>query len=201
MASHFGPDCEDCHTPQGFELAELAGFEHPIPLEGAHATLDCAACHIAGQSLTYECAACHQPPSEPHFGPDCEECHTPASFKGATIPPELHPIPLVGAHLRATCDVCHAESQRVPEYVCTNCHRPPDNHLEGTCDACHTPEGWAESAASLVTRSPQIPHGLDELEYCLTCHTPDLDAAPVPDGHIEQGYGNEQCLLCHKAAP
>jgi len=201
MASHFGPDCEDCHTPEGFELAELADFAHPVPLEGAHATVDCQACHTAGQSLTYDCAECHQPPSEPHFGPDCAGCHTPAGFKGATIPPELHPIPLVGGHLRATCDVCHAEGQRVPEYVCTNCHRPPENHLQGTCDTCHTPEGWPDSAASLVAQSPQIPHGLDELEYCLVCHTPDLDAAPVPDGHIEQGYGNEQCRLCHKAAP
>jgi hypothetical protein len=202
MASHFGPDCEDCHTPDGFEQATMvASFEHPAPLEGAHATLDCLECHASGESLAYECVDCHQPPSEPHFGPDCEGCHTPTSFKGATIPPELHPIPLVGAHLRATCEVCHAEGERVPEYVCGNCHRPPDNHLEGACDACHTPEGWSESAASFVTIAPQIPHGVDELDYCLVCHSPDLDAAPVPDGHVEQGYGNEQCRLCHKAAP
>lgn len=199
MASHFGEVCEDCHTPDGFEQAVLTGFEHPVPLEGVHATLDCIACHAGGQSLAYECADCHQPPSTPHFGPDCGDCHTPTSFEGATIPPELHPIPLIGAHLRATCNVCHADD-RVPEYVCSNCHRPPEDHLQGTCDTCHTPEGWANSAVSLVTRSPGIPHGVDGLEDCLVCHDPAGEIAPMPEGHDSAGYINEQCQLCHKPA-
>ena len=59
MEPHFGQQCKDCHTPAGFELAELADFEHLVPLEGAHATLDCKACHTADQSLTYKCANCH----------------------------------------------------------------------------------------------------------------------------------------------
>ncbi len=199
MESHFGEECEDCHTPAGFEQAELASFEHPVPLEGAHAALDCEACHTAGQSLTYECANCHQPPSETHFGPDCEGCHKPTSFGDATIPPELHPVPLVGAHQRATCDVCHAEGQRVPEYVCSNCHRPPENHLEGTCDTCHTPEGWGESAASFVAQVPQIPHPLDGRDDCLLCHAPDGQIKPAPANHKD--FVNQQCTLCHKSAP
>jgi hypothetical protein len=194
---HFGEVCEDCHTPEGFELAEASDFEHPVALEGAHADLSCSACHTTGQSLTYECANCHQPPSEPHFGEACEDCHTPLGFEGATLPPELHPVPLVGAHLHATCDVCHAEGLRVPEYVCSKCHQPPENHLAGTCDTCHTPEGWVESAASLVAQSPQIPHALDGLEDCLFCHDPSEDMKPVPDDH--EGLINEQCTLCHTA--
>jgi hypothetical protein len=201
MASHFGPVCEDCHTPEGFEQAEMvADFVHPMPLEGAHATLDCLVCHGGGRTLEYSCATCHRPPSEPHFGETCEDCHTTISFAGATIPPELHPIPLVGAHLRATCNVCHADGERVPEYVCTNCHRPPDNHLEGTCDTCHTPEGWADSAASFVTVSPEIPHAVEGLDECLVCHDPAVDIEPVPDSHGSAGYVNEQCRLCHKPA-
>jgi hypothetical protein len=196
---HFGEVCEDCHTTDGFELADVSGFEHPVALEGAHADLTCSACHTAGQSLTYECANCHQPPSEPHFGQACEYCHTPVGFKGATLPPELHPVPLIGAHLYATCDVCHAEGQRVPEYVCSNCHQPPENHLEGTCDTCHTPEGWVESAASIVAQSPQIPHALGGLEDCLFCHDPTKDMEPVPEDH--EGFVNEQCTLCHAAMP
>jgi hypothetical protein len=199
MEPHFGEACEDCHTPAGFELAELADFEHPVPLEDSHAALDCQACHTAGQSLTYQCANCHQPPSETHFGPDCEDCHTPTRFADATIPPELHPVPLVGAHQRATCDVCHAEGQRVPEYVCTNCHRPPEDHLEGACDTCHTPEGWAKSAASLVAQAPQIPHPLDGRDDCLLCHDPAGQIKPAPANHAD--FGNEQCTLCHKLAP
>jgi hypothetical protein len=201
MASHFGPVCEDCHTPDGFEQADLAeSFVHPMALEGAHATLDCLVCHGGGETLAYNCASCHRPPSEPHFGEACEECHTTASFAGATIPPELHPVPLIGAHLRATCNVCHADGERVPEYVCSNCHRPPEDHLEGTCDTCHTPEGWADSAAGFVSVSPSIPHGLDGLEDCLVCHDPGGEIEPVPDGHVSAGYVNEQCQLCHKRA-
>jgi hypothetical protein len=199
MEPHFGEVCEDCHTTGGFELADASGFEHVVALEGAHADLTCSACHTAGQSLTYECATCHQPPSEPHFGQACEDCHTPVGFKDATLPPELHPVPLIGAHLYATCDVCHAEGQRVPEYVCSNCHQPPKNHLEGTCDTCHTPEGWVESAASFVALSPHIPHALDGLEDCLFCHDPTKDMKPVPEGH--EGFANEQCTLCHTAMP
>ena len=199
MEPHFGEECADCHTPIGWDQAELGDFEHPTALEGSHADLDCSACHTAGQSLTYECAACHQPPSEPHFGPECETCHTPAGFKGATIPPELHPVPLVGGHQYATCDVCHAEGERVPEYICANCHRPPEDHLEGTCDTCHTPEGWVESVASLVAQFPQIPHTLDGRDDCLLCHDPAGQIKPAPAEHKDRVNG--QCGLCHKVSP
>jgi hypothetical protein len=196
MEPHFGEACEDCHTPAGFEFADLGDFEHPIALVGAHATLTCSDCHTAGEELTYECAACHQPPSETHFGPNCEDCHTPEGFEGAEIPPELHPVPLVGAHLRATCDVCHAEGQQVPEYVCSNCHRPPEDHFPAECSTCHTPEGWVESASSMVGSAPEIEHELEGREDCLLCHDPAGNVKPAPSSHTD--YINEQCTLCHK---
>jgi hypothetical protein len=196
MEPHFGDVCSDCHTPFGWDQADLGDFQHPIALEGAHANLDCVACHTAGQELTYECANCHQPPSDTHFNDNCEQCHTPTSFADATMPPELHPIPLVGAHQRATCDVCHAEGQRVPEYVCSNCHRPPENHFTESCDTCHTPEGWAESAAALVSGAPQIPHDLDGREDCMLCHDPAGQILPAPATHSD--YTVAECTLCHK---
>ncbi len=156
MQPHFGEQCEQCHTPAGFGQATLVDFQHPVPLEGKHAGLECTACHAAGKTLEFKCANCHQPPSEPHFGTGCEKCHTPAGFEGATISPELHPIPLIGAHARATCEVCHAEGQRVPEYVCSNCHKPPTGHFSQPCDQCHTPEGWAASAKAKID-APGIP--------------------------------------------
>ncbi len=198
MATHFGPVCEDCHTTEGWELASLDSFQHPVALEGAHAEADCLACHSGGQELTFECASCHQPP-ESHFEGECADCHTPtATFADATIPPEMHPIPLVGAHLRATCNVCHADGQRVPEYVCSNCHQPPENHLQGACSGCHTPDGWAESVAALVSVSPRIPHGLEGQENCAQCHDPAGQIMPASATHI--GRTNEQCQLCHRLA-
>jgi hypothetical protein len=108
-------------------------------------------------------------------------------------------VPLIGAHQRATCDVCHAEGKRVPEYVCSNCHKPPENHLEGACDTCHTPEGWVESAASIVAKAPQIPHPLDGRDDCLLCHDPAGQIKPAPANH--KNFSNEQCSLCHKLTP
>jgi hypothetical protein len=196
MEPHFGTVCEDCHTPEGWEQADLGDFQHPVALEGTHASLPCSDCHTAGEKLTYECANCHEPPSETHFGPDCEECHTPTSFKDATLPPELHPVPLVGAHQRATCEVCHAAGQRVPEYVCSNCHRPPENHLPDECDTCHSPEGWAQSVSLLVSLAPEIEHDLAGRDDCFLCHDPAGQVKPAPSNHAD--YVNEQCTLCHK---
>lgn len=119
--------------------------------------------------------------------------------KETALPPESHPILLIGAHQGATCEACHVEGEQAPDYVCTNCHRPPEDHLEETCDTCHTPEGWAESAASVVTQSPQIPHTLDGRDDCLLCHDPAGQIKPAPADHERRGTG--QCTLCHKLAP
>jgi hypothetical protein len=175
----------------------MADFQHPVALEGKHATLECIACHAEGKELTYKCSECHQPPGRTHFGPECETCHTPEGFQGAVLPPELHPVPLVGAHQRATCDVCHADGQRVPEYVCSNCHKPPENHFAQPCDTCHTPQGWAQSASGLTLASPKIPHPTqDAMADCLSCHG-EGKLKPVPANHTD--YVKEQCTLCHKA--
>jgi hypothetical protein len=198
MQPHFGDQCEECHTTAGFDQAILTNFQHPVPLEGKHAGLQCTACHEAGKTLEYKCASCHQPPNQPHFGTNCEQCHTPAGFEQATLPPELHPIPLIGAHARATCEVCHAEGQRIPEYVCSNCHRPPEGHFTQPCDQCHTPEGWVQSAQA-KTNAPAIPHSLEGRGNCLVCHDPAGNVKPAPASHKD--YTNEQCVLCHKAVP
>jgi len=196
MEPHFNENCEECHTPAGFDQAAMGDFQHPVALEGAHSELACTDCHTTGEDLTFECAKCHEPPSATHFGPNCEQCHQPTSFQDATLPPELHPVPLVGAHQRATCDVCHAEGQRVPEYVCSNCHKPPENHLTGSCETCHSPEGWAESVARLVSVAPKITHDTAGREDCLLCHSTAGNIKPAPASHAE--YLKEQCTLCHK---
>ena len=196
---HFGTVCEDCHTPAGFAGADRGEFEHLVDLEGAHAEATCSACHIAGKELTFECAECHAPPSVPHYGTACEECHTPTTFEGARLPEGVHPVPLTGAHESAACEACHGEDEEPPEFVCSNCHEPPEDHLTDECDVCHTPEGFATSAVSIVDLAPVIPHTLEERDDCLLCHDPEGRMRPAPSNH--SGHANEQCILCHKAAP
>jgi hypothetical protein len=194
---HFGPNCQDCHTPTAFQDAELSAELHPVPLEGAHQTADCNQCHVEGQETPqFVCSNCHQPP-DGHFGPNCEECHTPTSFKGASLPAKMHPIALEGAHQAAACDQCHAEGQETPEFVCSNCHEPPENHLPGECDVCHSPDGFAQSASFLVSMAPAITQELDGRDDCLMCHDPEGQIKPAPSNHAE--YAIEQCTLCHKA--
>jgi hypothetical protein len=173
----------------------MGDFEHPVVLEGAHVDLACADCHEEGRELTGKCTDCHEPP-ESHFGPDCEDCHTPTSFAEASLPAEMHPVELVGAHLTADCEGCHVEGQETPEFVCSNCHEPPENHLPGECDICHTPEGFAESASLIVSQAPQISHEVAGREDCYLCHDPAGQIQPAPDNHVD--YVNEQCILCHK---
>jgi hypothetical protein len=195
---HFGPVCEDCHTPEGFEGAGWGDFEHPMPLEETHASLGCDDCHVTGQELSAECSACHEPPSADHYGPACEDCHTPAGFTGARLPAEDHPVPLVGAHQAASCDGCHTDSQEKPSTVCSDCHEAPVNHLVGECSICHTPVGFARSASFLVRLAPEIPHELAGREDCFMCHDPAGQIQPAPSNHVD--YANAQCTLCHKAA-
>lgn len=192
IVCHIGPhdvdltlNCSYCHTSTE-TWSEYHIVEHLVELVGKHAEA--------------WCFRCHEPTTVPHFGEVCEDCHTPARFKDATLPPELHPMPLVGAHQRATCAACHAEGTQMAKYICTNCHRPPKNHLEEACDICHTPEeGWSESVASLVAQSPQIPHTLDGRDDCLICHDPAGQVKPAPANH--EDFINEQCTLCHKLTP
>jgi hypothetical protein len=184
-----------CHGQPWPAVNLDAAFPHPIPLVGKHAQVLCSECHKGVEKPEYKCANCHNPPSEPHFGENCEECHTPEGWEQATLPPELHPVPLVGAHANLACAACHASGEKL-EYKCSNCHEPPANHLSGECDTCHTPEGWAQSAAGLVAAAPQIPHGLTKLENCLGCHAAGGNIKPVPATHAD--YVNEQCTLCHK---
>jgi hypothetical protein len=50
-----------------------------------------------------------------------------------------------------------------------------------------------------VNLAPQVPHELSGREDCLLCHDPAGEMMPAPSNHVD--YANEQCAVCHKAAP
>jgi hypothetical protein len=177
-------------------------FEHPVPLLGRHAEADCAACHIEGQAVADDCAACHQPPTEPHFGDQCEQCHTPEGFALAAMPDTFqHPIPLLGAHEAADCAACHQDGQAVGQ-ECRDCHQPPSTpHFGANCDVCHQPIGWNESADPFVSAASAMAHPLAGNEPCLRCHD-EGGLVPRPEDHL--GRPQETCVACHEegaAAP
>ncbi len=190
-------ECNDCHRSTELWQEIVA---HPLELMGKHAQAQCFDCHQkpdADGRLTSRCSACHQSPGESHFGSDCQDCHVPTSFKDAQLPPEMHPVPLVGAHQDVACSGCHSEGQERQESVCSDCHERPENHLPGGCEVCHSPEGWQESVAFTGTLTPQVSHDLDGREQCLLCHDVAGNVEPAPSNHSD--YGSEQCILCHKS--
>ena len=86
-----GPECANCHSPVGWNIWK---FDHgkvtAFPLEGAHAKLACAGCHVSPPDqvkLSRDCAACHTR-DDVHlgqFGRQCQRCHTTSTFKGARL--------------------------------------------------------------------------------------------------------------------
>lgn len=87
-----GTQCEHCHNPNGWTLWD---FEHgtrtEFPLQGAHAGLDCLACHdtdaTQGIQTSASCADCHRKDDvhDGQFGGYCARCHNYESFDAVEI--------------------------------------------------------------------------------------------------------------------
>ncbi|RQW01990.1 MAG: hypothetical protein EH225_09060 [Calditrichaeota bacterium] len=170
--SRLGPWCQACHTPQGWTVIDHsnAHANTTFPLLGAHARLDCGACHyteIEGvfSPLISDCYSCHESDyrsvqSPNHvtsgFSKECTMCHSfftwiPAEF---TQHESLFPI-FSGNHAGEwnQCSDCHISPGNFDIFSCLNCHehrrdRMDDEHREvpgygydsQLCYSCH-PEG------------------------------------------------------------
>lgn len=133
-------DCAACHSVDGFGRSTYTVADHRksgYPLEGRHAKVACASCHIrlapgerAGlvgtsrvllRPLHDACARCHV---DAHGGqaalakrPDrgaCDACHTVRGFKPSTFTVASHAkleLPLEGRHATIACDACHGAAR------------------------------------------------------------------------------------------
>ena len=88
-----GAECELCHNTNGWQVSVHSINEHQdrFPLIGAHAVVDCYACHKVGTvgqfnrfGLSTECISCHSKDydtaSSPNhramgYSTECRECH------------------------------------------------------------------------------------------------------------------------------
>ena len=130
--------CSNCHTTAGWTPSV---FLHPWPLDGAHVTTACAACHT-GSPPRYagsptKCDDCHHADylrstysGHQTFPLTCADCHRTTTFRPA-LPPG-HPeatFPLTtGKHATATV-------------TCLTCHKldngPATNGQNTDCVHCH----------------------------------------------------------------
>jgi hypothetical protein len=167
-ATHFGSDCANCHTPEGW--AESAASRVSAAPANPHgvATVDCLLCHEAGGV---------RPEPADHEGipsVSCTRCHE------TTFVAQVPAIP----HLVAggqDCVSCHGQG---PLHPTSDLHQGIPN---ASCLGCHTSQP--------MTGVPAIPHAVEVGARCLACHDHDR-VVPEPAGH--DAWSNGSCLLCHE---
>lgn len=206
-------DCLGCHTMAAWKPA--ARFDHArsaYPLQGRHAQVACAKCHLEGKykGLPFQqCRDCHQDAHRPSLGNDCQRCHTVAGWKEASqgFDHERTGYPLRGRHAQVACAKCHLEGKfkGLPFQQCRGCHQ--DYHqgqFSQDCADCHAVEAWKPAARFDHGRSVFPLQGKHLQVECAKCH-PQGRYRPLPqqcrDCHqdIHQGQFAQDCALCHGA--
>lgn len=207
--------CQSCHGPQGWtqlRTASLDGrFDHArtaFPLQGAHATAECVACHRQGRPPTSElirmrylpgtagatypkpeassCGSCHV---DRHALPDaggrwteCASCHSEARWAPTSFGLERHAssaFPLTGAHAVAPCWTCHLDTDRGHARF-TLALGPTD------CAFCHAEESPHEDLYA------DLP--------CVSCHVTEAFEVVVFDhGSVDTGPESADCVTCHRS--
>ena len=192
-------DCNLCHRDERWLPAEpTKDFVHSkrFPLQGAHRTVRCGACHVSLEfkRARMECVSCHQDIHRGEMGTDCGRCHSPRSFIDRSAALRTHRttrFPLSGAHAAADCEACHrSRSLGHMMYVglpvdCAGCHdstaypaapqRPSSGPLDhgalgftGDCSGCHNTVTFSDArGAHLASAFPLTgAHAIP----CSSCH-------------------------------
>lgn len=199
-AGRFAGACADCHAQDSWQVAS---FDHEkrakYALRGAHATLDCHACHtgvLKQQQLAKECVGCHAVDDvhKGSLGRDCQRCHQETSWRDEVkLDHDLTRFPLVGLHAGVPCEECHAtRAFREAPHECVSCHRARDVHkdqLGDDCGRCHNPNGWGYWQFDHTTMTKFPLTGAHERLGCRDCHR-------EPE-HASSTAG--ECASCHQA--
>jgi hypothetical protein len=199
-AGRMGGACGDCH---GQDRWEKAGFDHErrakFALRGAHAELACHACHtgiVGQQALETQCAGCHgvDDVHRGSMGRDCAACHRETGWRDAVkFDHDLARFPLVGLHVAAACEDCHATRafHDAPDR-CVDCHRDEDVHrgaLGEECHDCHNPNGWNFWQFDHAASTDFALTGAHGKLGCRDCHRKPAHEAAI----------SGDCAACHRA--
>ncbi|MBL0158638.1 MAG: hypothetical protein IPP47_16260 [Bryobacterales bacterium] len=162
----FSKECTQCHTTTQWKGAQFDHTKTKFPLTGAHAQVQCNACHVSDKfaGTSPACESCHLDtfnkttnPSHVNAGfqKDCALCHTTTQWKGAKFDHNTATkFALTGAHVNAQCLACHVgEKFAGTGQTCEGCHmadfnKPANNPNHVTagfpkdCAVCHTTTQW-----------------------------------------------------------
>ncbi|MCF7822549.1 MAG: hypothetical protein K9N35_00095 [Candidatus Marinimicrobia bacterium] len=188
--------CQKCHqSGTWFPLSSSPEFDHnrdtAFNLVDSHADLQCSQCHT-GQGIEEfhkfsttgnDCADCHQDIHDNYWGDRCEQCHTPESWNmgQAYRRHDETLFPLVAAHHRLSCYLCHRSPRSLPSLDCQVCHSTdflPDlaSHSgldeRADCANCHAPTSWKDILAINHGVFFPIYNGVHRGRWssCSTCH-------------------------------
>ncbi|MEZ5557947.1 MAG: hypothetical protein R3E86_05295 [Pseudomonadales bacterium] len=208
-----GEDCGSCHNERDWKESE---FDHAaetgFALEGAHADLACAGCHLADMSLEEPpdtCVGCHSAddPHQGRRGTDCAACHRQDTWDVAFDHLAETGFALVGEHADLACQACHLGALDDPlPSECEDCHAQDDPHEQqlSVCSDCHDPSGWSTSVRfdHEFTHFPLL--GMHRLATCEQCHTTlaFLDAGETCNSchaadDVHRGSMGDDCAQCH----
>jgi hypothetical protein len=217
-----GTQCEDCH--RATEWLDV-NFDHAVdtefPLNGAHADIECADCHVepvADSLPDTTCFGCHEDddPHEQQLGDDCARCHAELTWTNEVrFDHDLTQFPLLGKHHEAECDDCHETHAYLdaPEQ-CDDCHLEDDIHesrFGSDCAFCHVPVDWL---AWRFDHNVQTDFPLDGSHAgldCNGCHSEPVSVTAdieLPTGcvschrndDVHKGQFGDRCADCHRTS-
>ncbi len=160
----FPLNCALCHSTANWTTATFDHSKTTYPLTGAHVTTPCASCHVGNNYTTVptDCYSCHkvnftgtQSPNHvtSGFSTACAQCHTTATWAGATFNHTWFPIS-TGTHARVwtSCADCHLDSSNYNTFSCTACH----THSQAATDPNHrNVRGYVYSPTACYSCHPQ----------------------------------------------
>jgi hypothetical protein len=204
--------CDTCHSTTNwlnatFDHAKYANY----PLTGAHATLQCAQCHLNSNfaSTSTACDSCHDADYRGATNPNhvtagfpktCDTCHTTTAWIPSSFNHSTTTFPLTGAHVSVPCASCHTNnnySGSLPT-ACYGCHQadftgttnPP--HVSGgfptDCTQCHNTTSWTTSTFNHNNTSFPLT-GAHTTVACASCHTNNNYSGSLPT----------TCIGCHQS--
>ena len=147
-----GGECASCHTVEGWKPSTFTVKDHAstaYSLQGGHARVQCAQCHIPrGRDTLFkvkfqQCTDCHsdqhagQFAAAPYFNA-CDRCHNLEGYRPSTFTLPHHRdthFLLTGGHIAVPCGDCHKQSAEFtpkPAVIyhwqnlsCISCHEDP----------------------------------------------------------------------------
>jgi class III cytochrome C family protein len=189
--------CDLCHSPK-FQTVKQFFFDHgkntKFKLEGKHAQLACASCHLPGvvKKPDKACEICHAKDNKHKerfaaFGkpaPLCATCHNQVAWKPQTQfdHAKATRFVLTGKHALVACRACHRgktpdefERFEAKTVGCMGCHQHAVVHerkfKDSDCLTCHKTPGSVEYTAGAVDKfhGPRAQFPLNGAHLKVTC--------------------------------